>query len=264
MQLTASKPADYSWSVCRRKRILRGMRSGLAAADDVCAFPLSHRYPARLPSTRRFPKSPCSCVSLGLMRALVGATICALFGRADAAASEIHMPGAASSKLHRQLVLIPVAAAPAHEYTCKVVIRDTRSNAEVASDPLIAYGRVAGREPYMRAAWSTDSRYVAFNMQWTRHTRETLVYQVTASGMTRIQLPEYWRDAQRALGKAAEFVGGTETPIRWLDHRTLLIRSFGTLRDGSGFDLLLTAVFRGSTASVRSITLNKRPNQATQ
>ena len=33
MQLTASKPAVYAWSVCRRERIVRGMRRGLAAAD---------------------------------------------------------------------------------------------------------------------------------------------------------------------------------------------------------------------------------------
>ncbi len=35
MQLTASKPAIYAWSVCRRDRMLRGMHSGLAAADLV-------------------------------------------------------------------------------------------------------------------------------------------------------------------------------------------------------------------------------------
>ena len=33
MQLTASKPAIYAWSVCLRARTLRGMHSGLAAAD---------------------------------------------------------------------------------------------------------------------------------------------------------------------------------------------------------------------------------------
>ena len=35
MQLTASKPADYAESVCRRQRMLRLMHSGLAAADLV-------------------------------------------------------------------------------------------------------------------------------------------------------------------------------------------------------------------------------------
>jgi hypothetical protein len=35
MQLTASKPAIYAWSACRRKRMLRGMHIGLAAADLV-------------------------------------------------------------------------------------------------------------------------------------------------------------------------------------------------------------------------------------
>ncbi len=35
MQLTASKPVVYAWSVCRRERILRGMHRGLAAADLV-------------------------------------------------------------------------------------------------------------------------------------------------------------------------------------------------------------------------------------
>ena len=29
------KPAVYAWSVCRRRRMLRDMRSGLAAADLV-------------------------------------------------------------------------------------------------------------------------------------------------------------------------------------------------------------------------------------
>ena len=29
------KPAVYGWSVCRRERMLRGMHSGLAAADLV-------------------------------------------------------------------------------------------------------------------------------------------------------------------------------------------------------------------------------------
>jgi hypothetical protein len=33
MQLTASKPVDYASGVCRRERMLRFMRSGLAAAD---------------------------------------------------------------------------------------------------------------------------------------------------------------------------------------------------------------------------------------
>ena len=35
MQLTASKPAIYGWSVCRRERMLRGMHRGLVAADLV-------------------------------------------------------------------------------------------------------------------------------------------------------------------------------------------------------------------------------------
>jgi hypothetical protein len=35
MQLTASKPAVYPWSVCRRSRMLRFMHRGLAAADLV-------------------------------------------------------------------------------------------------------------------------------------------------------------------------------------------------------------------------------------
>ncbi len=35
MQLTASKPDVYAWSVCRRERMLRGMHRGLAAADLV-------------------------------------------------------------------------------------------------------------------------------------------------------------------------------------------------------------------------------------
>ena len=35
MQLTASEPAIYARSVCRRERMLRGMHSGLAAADLV-------------------------------------------------------------------------------------------------------------------------------------------------------------------------------------------------------------------------------------
>ncbi len=35
MQLTASKPAIYAVGVCRRERMLRGMHSGLAAADLV-------------------------------------------------------------------------------------------------------------------------------------------------------------------------------------------------------------------------------------
>ena len=35
MQLTASKPAVYAWSVCRRERMLRFMHRGLAAADLV-------------------------------------------------------------------------------------------------------------------------------------------------------------------------------------------------------------------------------------
>ena len=33
MQLTASKPAVYAWSICRRERMLRGMRIGRAAAE---------------------------------------------------------------------------------------------------------------------------------------------------------------------------------------------------------------------------------------
>ena len=35
MQLTASQLADYASRVCRRERMLRGMHSGLAAADLV-------------------------------------------------------------------------------------------------------------------------------------------------------------------------------------------------------------------------------------
>ncbi len=35
MQLTASKPAIYVVSVCRRERIMRGIHGGLAAADLV-------------------------------------------------------------------------------------------------------------------------------------------------------------------------------------------------------------------------------------
>jgi hypothetical protein len=35
MQLTASKPVVYTFSACRRARMLRGMHRGLAAADFV-------------------------------------------------------------------------------------------------------------------------------------------------------------------------------------------------------------------------------------
>lgn len=34
MQVTASEPDGYAWSVCRRNRILRGMHSGLVASWD--------------------------------------------------------------------------------------------------------------------------------------------------------------------------------------------------------------------------------------
>jgi hypothetical protein len=36
MQLTASKPAIYAFSACRRDQMLRGMPTRLAAADLVC------------------------------------------------------------------------------------------------------------------------------------------------------------------------------------------------------------------------------------
>jgi hypothetical protein len=35
MQLTASKPAVYAFSLCRRNRVVRSMHAGLAAADLV-------------------------------------------------------------------------------------------------------------------------------------------------------------------------------------------------------------------------------------
>ena len=70
MQLTASKPDVYAWSVCRRPSMLRFMRRGLAAADLLArsaAHSLHDRHQspkeiAPWPSTRSpFPALRWSC-----------------------------------------------------------------------------------------------------------------------------------------------------------------------------------------------------------
>ena len=56
MQLTTCKADVYASGVCRRKRMLRSMHRGLAAAVDVFAFPAPSPLPcAAVPSTRRLP-----------------------------------------------------------------------------------------------------------------------------------------------------------------------------------------------------------------
>jgi hypothetical protein len=188
-------------------------------------------------------------------RALVIVAALAFISCVDAAVPEIQIAGGVSPALGRELVLVPTAKVPAEPSTLRAVVRDIRSHADVASDTVTTFGRRTESEPYLRAAWSPNGRYVAFNLQWTRHTRETLVYHIAGSSMTRMELPRYWPQAQRALGKAADFVGGTETPLRWRDDHTLIVRSTGSLRDERGFDLLVTITFAGSKASIRSVTL---------
>lgn len=73
MQLTASKPVVYAWSVCRRERMLRGMRRGLAAADLVLVRPRS-RTPSTCAITEDMPDSTMhtlySLIAIGMKRSL--------------------------------------------------------------------------------------------------------------------------------------------------------------------------------------------------
>jgi hypothetical protein len=203
-----------------------------------------HRQPAatRFPASRRSSR-----------RALAVAMLCAVGSQIMAAGPEIHLPGGVSAHLHRELVLIPQPDDAAQPGRVKALVRDINTGAGIASDILTPFGRLAASEPYVRAVWSPDGSYVAFNIQWTRHTRQTLVYHLAQSRLTLIRFPEYWLEARRALGRRADFVGGTATPVRWIDRHTLAVRSVGTLRDETPFDLVVTATVTKSTAAIRSV-----------
>ena len=91
MQLTASKPDVYAWGVCRRKRMLRGMRRGLAAAVDSF-IPMNSPFGAARPC-RTASRGLHSCVSLGLLRALDPATWHVLLAIADDWESIVQIQG---------------------------------------------------------------------------------------------------------------------------------------------------------------------------
>ena len=181
-----------------------------------------------------------------------------VFGaRLHAAPAAIQIPGGASTKLDRELVLTSAPATPDIPDAMRVTIRRLRSHKTIASDTFEAFRVVTEVDPRTRAAWSPTGEYVALNLQGTRHTTDTLIYRLTKALLTRIEMPFYWSEAQKVLGAGADFRGGIETPLRWLDRHTLVVRSQGDLRDDTEFDLLLTIRFAGTKVAVQSVTLNR-------
>jgi hypothetical protein len=178
--------------------------------------------------------------------------------RLPAMPPEFKIPGSVSTKLDRELVLIPRQDDPSEPPAISVTVRHAKSHEIIASDTFFPFGVLTEVDPRMRAVWSPTGEYVALNLRDERHTTDTFIYRITKSGLSCIEIPFYWSAAQKILGADADFRGGTETPLRWRDAHTLIVRSQGTLRNNeSGFDLLLTVALPGSKPSIQSVTLNK-------
>ena len=178
--------------------------------------------------------------------------------RLDATPLELRIPGAVSTKLDRELVLIPKEDEPGEPNALSVIVRHAKSHKIIASDTFFPFGILTEVDPRMRVAWSPTGEYVALNLRDTRHTTTTFIYRITKSGLSRIEIPFYWSAAQKILGADADFRSGIETPLRWKDAHTLVVRSQGTLRNSqSEFDLLVTIAFTGSKPSIQSVTPNK-------
>ena len=181
-----------------------------------------------------------------------------LYGlRLHAAVPEIQIPGGISSSLNREIILTPKEGEPGDPNALSVVVRYQKSHKTIASDIIVPFGQITEAEPYMKASWSPTGEYIAFNLRDCRHDTETFVYRVTKSAITRIEIPYYWDQARKVLKPDADCFGGTDTPIRWLDEKTLLMRSQGGLRDESKYDLLVTIEFTDSKPLIHSVKLNK-------
>lgn len=140
----------------------------------------------------------------------------------------------------------------------RIVVRDSKSKKELASDLFNPFGRMTEPDPDMKAVWSPDGKYVALNLRETRHATTAYLFQVNPPKLTCIELPSYWSKAEKFLGSKADFRGGIETPLRWSDSKTLIVRSRGTLRNNdSEFGLLVTVSIKGSKPKIQSVTLNK-------
>lgn len=172
---------------------------------------------------------------------------------------EIQIPGSKSIKNDRELVLTPSPYSAGSPYGFCVTIRHLKSHKDTAtaSNSICPFNYPTLCEPYMIAKWNSAGTYVAFNLRDTRHFSDVFVYQIKSSSITSIDIPDYWSTAWKILGKHAGFYGGSETPIRWTNNHTLIMRSKGKLRDLSDFDFLVTIELAGEKASIRSVTLNK-------
>jgi len=192
------------------------------------------------------------------MRAFLLSVMLVLGARSHASPPELRIPGAVSTKLDRELVLILRQDDPSEPHAISVTVRHAKSHEIIASDTFFPFGVLTEVDPRMRAVWSPTGEYVALNLRDTRHTTDTFIYRITKSGLSCIEVPFYWSAAQKILGADADFRGGTETPLRWRDAHTLIVRSQGTLRNNeSEFDLLLTVALTRSKPSIHSVTLNK-------
>ena len=170
----------------------------------------------------------------------------------------MQIPGGVFPKLNRELVLIPKLGTPDEPHAISVTIRDAKSHDTIASDTFVPFGIITEVTLSMRVVWSPTGEYVALNLRSTRHTTDTFIYRLTASGLIRMEIPSYWSEAQKILGAHADFRGGVETPLRWRDEHTLIVRSQGTLRDQeTGFDLAVAIAFTASKPAIQSVAINK-------
>ena len=199
-----------------------------------------------------------SQISMHASFAYFALLLASVTGSLRAAPPEMQIPGGISPKLNRELVILSNPGTPDAPHAISVTIRDAKSHKTIASDTFEPFGIMAGVDPRMRVVWSPTGEYVALNLRWTRHTTNTLIYHIAKSGLIRMEIPFYWSEAQKVLGAGADFSGGIETPLRWRDDHTLIVRTQGGLRDQTDFDLLVTVSTTGSKTTIQSVTRNKQ------
>jgi hypothetical protein len=104
-----------------------------------------------------------------------------------------------------------------------LIFKDKVSHKEIGTFYL------GGYSTYTKLLWSPDSKYLALQTHFTRHTKELFIFRITQEGIKPVTIQDYKENIYGRLGVLRGYRGYADEPIKWLGNDRLLISASGTI-----------------------------------
>ena len=148
-----------------------------------------------------------------------------------------------------EMVLLPMPGSFYDPNEFILVFRNAKTKELVGADTIEQFGGkfTATDLPIKTVLWSPNGDYVAFDLRTERHYTRIFIYKIK-DGISQITLPDYWNEIKKQIDSTAEFRGGGQRPIRWIDNTHIELSEEGTMRDFKEYGLKVTLQIAGTNA----------------